>query len=59
MLQRQGQDLLQTLRVHQSQFSLAVPSPAGKDFEKVGRWMNVPIEGKGREMDRWIKLDHY
>lgn len=30
MLQNQGQDLLQTLRAYQSQFSLRISSPLGK-----------------------------
>lgn len=33
MVHNQGDDLLQTLRAYQSQFSLVVPHPVGKNFE--------------------------
>lgn len=47
MLQNQGQDLLQTLRAYQSQFSLGVSSPVGRNFKMrkwVDKWMNPWIE---------------
>lgn len=59
MLQNQGQDLLQTLRAYQSQFSLGVSSPVGRNFKMrkwADKWMNPWIERQGREMDRQIKL---
>lgn len=47
MLQSQGRDLLQTLRAYQSQFSLGVSSPVGRNFKKrkwADKWMNPWIE---------------
>lgn len=44
MLQNQGQDLLQTLRAYQSQFSLGVSSPIGKNYKmrrSVDKWVNA------------------
>lgn len=59
MLQNQGQDLLQTLRLYLSQFSLGVSISLVKLFQMrrwVDKWVTAWGERLGREMDRQIKL---
>ena len=58
MLQNQGQDLLQTLRAYQSQFSLGMFSPVGRNFKMRTCWkmMNAWMERLGREMESQTKI---
>lgn len=50
MLHNRGQDRFQTLRAHQSHFSLGVTIPVGNNFKMrrwVDKWMNARIERFG------------